>query len=59
MLFHVVQSHAQNPTICKIVIDAAWVSTIVSMTSFPSASRTTTTVVAWCPSIPIYLSHFI
>src|SRR5262249_49042505 len=32
---------------------------IVSKTTLPSASRTATTVVAWCRSHPIYLSHFI
>src|SRR5262249_52376550 len=41
------------------IIAAASVATIVSMTTFPSASRTATTVVAWCRSNPIYLSHFI
>src|SRR5215831_17502207 len=38
---------------------AASVATIVSNTTLPSASRTATTVVAWCRSKPIYLSYFI
>src|SRR5262245_18235358 len=41
------------------MIAAASVATIVSITTLPSASRTATTVVAWCRSHPIYLSNFI
>src|SRR5215813_11508196 len=41
------------------MIAAASVATIVSITTLPSPSRTATTVVAWCRSHPIYLSHFI
>src|SRR5213593_3451193 len=41
------------------MIAEASVGTIVSQISLPFASITATTVIAWCTSIPIYLSHFI